>query len=395
MKRISLFAGFVLSLMMVSMLGSCGRSALDLPLVEKVVEEDKEKKEEVVPPKDEPQKDPFLPQDEVVNPSEGQPSDDEKKDDKDNVVPEQYEIVTRLSARWKSDAEYQTKFDYHRLSYLKDNQFFTPQYLSEFVTFYVMPVGGSSEYVLDSKDLQKLAITKIEAKEEGKGIEILFSYNGQSSSQKIALSFDKNKYYAGQLSQNNNVISTLYSTGVANLIDLYVSRILSYDETRYYVTNVGAAFLLSDGVVSFNVAFAPIGNGDLTLATINVVVKGFKPIEQLSQEIRANVVDTDFNDYVRKYAGNERMLSTSIPKMMIDKVRYYVKRGNKSVELSLGDNTLTYREGLEYADIFLKETKFNFKTIVEKADSYDVVVTLTSNEPYFSHDLHIHVPQKS
>lgn len=390
MKRIDLLANWGVFLILVSLLGSCGKSAVDMPSTEKVAAE------EVSPSQDKKDENPTeeapLPKDkeEIVTP----PTEQGINDKKDNTVPEQYDVITRLSVRWKSDSDYQTKFDYHRLTYLKDEQFIAPEYLSQFITFYVIPVSGTTEYVLNAQDIQKLGITKIQTNGTGNSIEILYSYNGQASSQKLSLAFDKTKYYAGQINQNSEAIRSLYSAGVARHIDLYVNRILSYDTSRYIVLSDGSATLQSDGEVAINVKILPKGSDEFPLATANILVKGFKPIAELSKEIYAELSDNSFNEYIQKHARQKEYLEATISQKMTKLVRYYIKRGDHRIELYYSANQLAPGGEGAYLDVFLDNPKFAFKSITEESDAYDVVVTLMAGSPYFTHDFHIHVPKK-
>ncbi|WP_156808631.1 hypothetical protein [Porphyromonas levii] len=378
MKRISLLVGCVVCLAVIPMLWSCSKSAVDRPQEKENIVEKKEKTEkESTPQKDEQGQTP--------------PSNAGADDKKERQAPEQYEIIRRLSVRWKNNTNYQTQFDYYRLVQLKDNKFFTTQYLSKFVTFSVLPIAGGAEYILDAKDLEKLVITEISANQEKNTIELSYSYNGASSTQKLSLAFDKTKYYTGQITQNREAIRTLYAAGVARNSQVFINRILSYDDSRYAVLSEGDGMLQSDDEVSFSIRILSKGDGDMVLATANVLVKGFKPIKELSKELHAEVANTDFNEFIRKHAQHKEYLRTAIPKKMTEQVKYYVKSGNERVELFYSSSSLAPDQGR--LDIFLSEPRFIYKSIEEKSNGYDVVVTLGAGEPFFTHDFHIHVPK--
>lgn len=292
MKRISLLVGCVVCLAVIPMLWSCSKSAVDRPQEKENIVEKKEKTEkESTPQKDEQGQTP--------------PSNAGADDKKERQAPEQHEIIRRLSVRWKNNTNYQTQFDYYRLVQLKDNKFFTTQYLSKFVTFSVLPIAGGAEYILDAKDLEKLVITEISANQEKNTIELSYSYNGVSSTQKLSLAFDKTKYYTGQITQNREAIRTLYAAGVARNSQVFINRILSYDDSRYAVLSEGDGTLQSDDEVSFSIRILSKGDGDMVLATANVLVKGFKPIKELSKELHAEVANTDFNEFIRKHAQHK------------------------------------------------------------------------------------------
>lgn len=378
MKRISLLVGCVVCLAVIPMLWSCSKSAVDRPQEKENIVEKKEKTEkESTPQKDEQGQTP--------------PSNAGADDKKERQAPEQHEIIRRLSVRWKNNTNYQTQFDYYRLVQLKDNKFFTTQYLSKFVTFSVLPIAGGAEYILDAKDLEKLVITEISANQEKNTIELSYSYNGVSSTQKLSLAFDKTKYYTGQITQNREAIRTLYAAGVARNSQVFINRILSYDDSRYAVLSEGDGTLQSDDEVSFGIRILSKGDGDMVLATANVLVKGFKPIKELSKELHAEVANTDFNEFIRKHAQHKEYLRTAIPKKMTEQVKYYVKSGNERVELFYSSSSLAPAQGR--LDIFLSEPRFIYKSIEEKSNGYDVVVTLGAGEPFFTHDFHIHVPK--
>lgn len=378
MKRISLLVGCVVCLAVIPMLWSCSKSAVDRPQEKENIVEKKEKTEkESTPQKDEQGQTP--------------PSNAGADDKKERQAPEQHEIIRRLSVRWKNNTNYQTQFDYYRLVQLKDNKFFTTQYLSKFVTFSVLPIAGGAEYILDAKDLEKLVITEISANQEKNTIELSYSYNGVSSTQKLSLAFDKTKYYTGQITQNREAIRTLYAAGVARNSQVFINRILSYDDSRYAVLSEGDGTLQSDDEVSFSIRILSKGDGDMVLATANVLVKGFKPIKELSKELHAEVANTDFNEFIRKHAQHKEYLRTAIPKKMTEQVKYYMKSGNERVELFYSSSSLAPAQGR--LDIFLSEPRFIYKSIEEKSNGYDVVVTLGAGEPFFTHDFHIHVPK--
>lgn len=378
MKRISLLVGCVVCLAVIPMLWSCSKSAVDRPQEKENIVEKKEKTEkESTPQKDEQGQTP--------------PSNAGADDKKERQAPEQHEIIRRLSVRWKNNTNYQTQFDYYRLVQLKDNKFFTTQLLSKFVTFSVLPIAGGAEYILDAKDLEKLVITEISANQEKNTIELSYSYNGVSSTQKLSLAFDKTKYYTGQITQNREAIRTLYAAGVARNSQVFINRILSYDDSRYAVLSEGDGMLQSDDEVSFSIRILSKGDGDMVLATANVLVKGFKPIKELSKELHAEVANTDFNEFIRKHAQHKEYLRTAIPKKMTEQVKYYVKSGNERVELFYSSSSLAPAQGR--LDIFLSEPRFIYKSIEEKSNGYDVVVTLGAGEPFFTHDFHIHVPK--
>lgn len=414
MKRISLLVGCVVCLAVIPMLWSCGKSAVDRPQEKETVVEKKEKTEkESTPQKDEQGQTP--PANSSADDKSGNAGADDKggnagaddkggnagaddkggnagaDDKKERQAPEQHEIIRRLSVRWKNNTNYQTQFDYYRLVQLKDNKFFTTQYLSKFVTFSVLPIAGGAEYILDAKDLEKLVITEISANQEKNTIELSYSYNGVSSTQKLSLAFDKTKYYTGQITQNREAIRTLYAAGVARNSQVFINRILSYDDSRYAVLSEGDGTLQSDDEVSFSISILSKGDGDMVLATANVLVKGFKPIKELSKELHAEVANTDFNEFIRKHAQHKEHLRTAIPKKMTEQVKYYVKSGNERVELFYSSSSLAPAQGR--LDIFLSEPRFIYKSIEEKSNGYDVVVTLGAGEPFFTHDFHIHVPK--
>ncbi|TFH94732.1 hypothetical protein [Porphyromonas levii] len=405
MKRISLLVGCVVCLAVIPMLWSCGKSAVDRPQEKETVVEKKEKTEkESTPQKDEQGQTP--PANSSADDKGGNAGADDKggnagandkggnagaDDKKDHKVIEQHEVITRLVVRWKADSGYQTKFDYYRLVQLKENQFITTKYLSQFVTFTVLPVGSDTEYVLDAKDLEKLVITDVHTNQEGNNILFSFAYNGQKASKKLSLAFDKTKYYTGQITQNREAIRTLYAAGVARNSQIFINSILSYDDSRYAVLSEGDGTLQSDDEVSFSISILSKGDGDMVLATANVLVKGFKPIKELSKELHAEVANTDFNEFIRKHAQHKEYLRTAIPKKMTEQVKYYVKSGNERVELFYSSSSLAPAQGR--LDIFLSEPRFIYKSIEEKSNGYDVVVTLGAGEPFFTHDFHIHVPK--
>ena len=129
--------------------------------------------------------------------------------------PNDYEMVSRAVAAWKTDVNYLKDFDFDTLYRLKDNRKFTAAYLQKFINLSSSSVGGSKHYTFTPADWANTTVSDVRYVGGSTSGQIAFTitYKGRKNSS-VGVEMNKNEYYRNQISVNTEEVSKLYMRGV-------------------------------------------------------------------------------------------------------------------------------------------------------------------------------------
>lgn len=154
--------------------------------------------------------------------------------------PNDYEMVSRAVAAWKTDVNYLKDFDFDTLYRLKDNSKFTAAYLQKFVNLSSSSVGGSKHYTFTPADWANTTVSDVRYVGSSTSGQIAFTitYKGRKNSS-VGVEMNKNEYYRNQISVNTAEVSKLYMRGVYEHTDLLHTSLLNYDRDKFVTYPTG------------------------------------------------------------------------------------------------------------------------------------------------------------
>ena len=142
--------------------------------------------------------------------------------------PNDYEMVSRAVAAWKTDVNYLKDFDFDTLYRLKDNSKFTAAYLQKFINLSSSSVGGSKHYTFTPADWANTTVSDVRYVGSSSSGQVAFTitYKGRKNSS-LGVEMNKNEYYRNQISVNTEEVSNLYMRGVYEHTDLLHTSLLN------------------------------------------------------------------------------------------------------------------------------------------------------------------------
>ena len=154
--------------------------------------------------------------------------------------PNDYEMVSRAVAAWKTDVNYLKDFDFDTLYRLKDNSKFTAAYLQKFINLSSSSVGGSKHYTFTPADWANTTVSDVRYVGGSTSGQIAFTitYKGRKNSS-VGVEMNKNEYYRNQISVNTEEVSKLYMRGVYEHTDLLHTSLLNYDRDKFVTYPTG------------------------------------------------------------------------------------------------------------------------------------------------------------
>ena len=300
--------------------------------------------------------------------------------------PNDYEMVSRAVAAWKTDVNYLKDFDFDTLYRLKDNRKFTAAYLQKFINLSSSSVGGSKHYTFTPADWANTTVSDVRYVGSSTSGQIAFTitYKGRKNSS-VGVEMNKNEYYRNQISVNTAEVSKLYMRGVYEHADLLHTSLLNYDRDKFVTYPTGKQKNDGSNSMTLSIQLVAKDGHDTELANFDVELTGFKPLSALDNDltIGSSIELRDFfaKRYKSKADGDySAAISRLNTKLWFNKVEMYVTRDNEQIDLQANEVQSEYGGGnvtawvptsnlAKYFDIYLLEPRIEV-TSAKKTGNY-------------------------
>ncbi len=253
--------------------------------------------------------------------------------------PNDYEMVSRAVAAWKTDVNYLKDFDFDTLYRLKDNSKFTAAYLQKFINLSSSSVGGSKHYTFTPADWANTTVSDVRYVGSSTSGQIAFTitYKGRKNSS-VGVEMNKNEYYRNQISVNTEEVSKLYMRGVYEHTDLLHTSLLNYDRDKFVTYPTGKQKNDGSNSMTLSIQLVAKDGHDTELANFNVELTGFKPLSALDKELLiANSTDVGkfFGKYFRSKADGDYSSAVKAfdPRVWFKKVQMSLMRDGENIDL--------------------------------------------------------------
>ncbi|WP_455080888.1 hypothetical protein [Prevotella melaninogenica] len=303
--------------------------------------------------------------------------------------PNDYEMVSRAVAAWKTDVNYLKDFDFDTLYRLKDNRKFTAAYLQKFINLSSSSVGGSKHYTFTPADWANTTVSDVRYVGGSTSGQIAFTitYKGRKNSS-VGVEMNKNEYYRNQISVNTEEVSKLYMRGVYEHTDLLHTSLLNYDRDKFVTYPTGKQKNDGSNSMTLSIQLVAKDGHDTELANFNVELTGFKPLSALDKELLiANSTDVGkfFGKYFRSKADGDYSAAVKSfdPRVWFKKVQMSLMRDGENIDLYAnevqGDNGNSNLiawipvSGLaKYLDIYLLEPRIEVISAQKTGNFLDI-----------------------
>ncbi len=303
--------------------------------------------------------------------------------------PNDYEMVSRAVATWKTDVNYLKDFDFDTLYRLKDNRKFTAAYLQKFINLSSSSVGGSKHYTFTPADWANTMVSDVRYVGGSTSGQIAFTitYKGRKNSL-VGVEMNKNEYYRNQISVNTEEVSKLYMRGVYEHTDLLHTSLLNYDRDKFVTYPTGKQKNDGSNSMTLSIQLVAKDGHDTELANFNVELTGFKPLSALDKELLiANSTDVGkfFGKYFRSKADGDYSAAVKAfdPRVWLKKVQMSLMRDGENIDLYAnevqgdnGNSNLTAwipGSGLaKYLDIYLLDPRIEVISAQKTGNFLDI-----------------------
>ena len=303
--------------------------------------------------------------------------------------PNDYEMVSRAVAAWKTDVNYLKDFDFDRLYRLKDNRKFTAAYLQKFINLSSSSVGGSKHYTFTPADWANTTVSDVRYVGGSTSGQIAFTitYKGRKNSS-VGVEMNKNEYYRNQISVNTAEVSKLYMRGVYEHTDLLHTSLLNYDRDKFVTYPTGKQKNDGSNSMTLSIQLVAKDGHDTELANFNVELTGFKPLSAFDKELLiANSTDVGkfFGKYFRSKADGDYSAAVKAfdPRVWFKKVQMSLMRYGENIDLYAnevqgdnGNSNLTAwipGSGLaKYLDIYLLDPRIEVISAQKTGNFLDI-----------------------
>lgn len=303
--------------------------------------------------------------------------------------PNDYEMVSRAVAAWKTDVNYLKDFDFDTLYRLKDNSKFTAAYLQKFINLSSSSVGGSKHYTFTSADWANTTVSDVRYVGGSTSGQIAFTitYKGRKNSS-VGVEMNKNEYYRNQISVNTAEVSKLYMRGVYEHTDLLHTSLLNYDRDKFVTYPTGKQKNDGSNSMTLSIQLVAKDGHDTELANFNVELTGFKPLSALDKELFiANSTDVGkfFGKYFRSKADGDYSAAVKAfdPRVWFKKVQMSLMRDGENIDLyanevqgNNGNSNLTaWIPGIglaKYLDIYLLDPRIEVISAQKTGNFLDI-----------------------
>ena len=253
--------------------------------------------------------------------------------------PNDYEMVSRAVAAWKTDVNYLKDFDFDTLYRLKDNSKFTAAYLQKFINLSSSSVGGSKHYTFTPADWANTTVSDVRYVGSSTSGQIAFAitYKGRKNSS-VGVETNKNEYYRNQISVNTEEVSKLYMRGVYEHADVFHTSLFKFDSEKFVPYLKSKRRDDGTNAITLSIQLVAKDGHDTELANFDVELTGFKPLSALDNDltIGSSIELRDFfaKRYKRKADGDySAAVSRLNTKLWFNKVEMYVTRDNEQIDL--------------------------------------------------------------
>ena len=253
--------------------------------------------------------------------------------------PNDYEMVSRAVAAWKTDVNYLKDFDFDTLYRLKDNSKFTAAYLQKFINLSSSSVGGSKHYTFTPADWANTTVSNVRYVGSSTSGQVAFTitYKGRKNSS-VGVEMNKNEYYRNQISVNTEEVSKLYMRGVYEHADVFHTSLFKFDSEKFVPYLKSKRRDDGTNAITLSIQLVAKDGHDTELANFDVELTGFKPLSVLDNDltIGSSIELRDFfaKRYKSKADGDySAAVSRLNTKLWFNKVEMYVTRDNEQIDL--------------------------------------------------------------
>ena len=303
--------------------------------------------------------------------------------------PNDYEMVSRAVAAWKTDVNYLKDFDFDTLYRLKDNSKFTAAYLQKFINLSSSSVGGSKHYTFTPADWANTTVSDVRYVGSSTSGQIAFTitYKGRKNSS-VGVEMNKNEYYRNQISVNTEEVSKLYMRGVYEHADVFHTSLFKFDSEKFVPYLKSKRRDDGTNAITLSIQLVAKDGHDTELAKFDVELTGFKPLSVLDNNltIGSSIELRDFfaKRYKSKADGDySAAVSRLNTKLWFNKVEMYVTRDNEQIDLQANEVQSEYGGGnvtaweptsnlAKYFDFYLLEPRIEVTSAKKIGNFLDI-----------------------
>ena len=303
--------------------------------------------------------------------------------------PNDYEMVSRAVAAWKTDVNYLKDFDFDTLYRLKDNSKFTAAYLQKFINLSSSGVGGSKHYTFTPADWANMTVSDVRYVGSNSSGQVAFTitYKGRKNSS-VGVEMNKNEYYRNQISVNTEEVSKLYMRGVYEHADVFHTSLFKFDSEKFVPYLKSKRRDDGTNAITLSIQLVAKDGHDTELANFDVELTGFKPLSALDNDltIGSSIELRDFfaKRYKSKADGDySAAVSRLNTKLWFNKVEMYVTRDNEQIDLQANGVQSEYGGGnvtaweptsnlAKYFDLYLLEPRIEVTSAKKVGNFLDI-----------------------
>lgn len=303
--------------------------------------------------------------------------------------PNDYEMVSRAVAAWKTDVNYLKDFDFDTLYRLKDNSKFTAAYLQKFINLSSSSVGGSKHYTFTPADWANTTVSDVRYVGSSASGQVSFTitYKGRKNSS-VGVEMNKNEYYRNQISVNTEEVSKLYMRGVYEHADVFHTSLFKFDSEKFVPYLKSKRRDDGTNAITLSIQLVAKDGHDTELANFDVELTGFKPLSALDNDltIGSSIELRDFfaKRYKSKADGDySAAVSRLNTKLWFNKVEMYVTRDNEQIDLQANGVQSEYGGGnvtaweptsnlAKYFDFYLLEPRIEVTSAKKIGNFLDI-----------------------
>ena len=303
--------------------------------------------------------------------------------------PNDYEMISRAVAAWKTDVNYLKDFDFDTLYRLKDNSKFTAAYLQKFINLSSSSVGGSKHYTFTPADWANMTVSDVRYVGGSTSGQVAFTitYKGRKNSS-LGVEMNKNEYYRNQISVNTEEVSKLYMRGVYEHADVFHTSLFKFDSEKFVPYLKSKRRDDGTNAITLSIQLVAKDGHDTELAKFDVELTGFKPLSALDNDltIGSSIELRDFfaKRYKSKADGDySAAVSRLNTKLWFNKVEMYVTRDNEQIDLQANGVQSEYGGGnvtaweptsnlAKYFDFYLLEPRIEVTSAKKIGNFLDI-----------------------
>ena len=303
--------------------------------------------------------------------------------------PNDYEMVSRAVAAWKTDVNNLKDFDFDTLYRLKDNSKFTAAYLQKFIDLSSSSVEGNKHYTFTPADWANTTVSDVRYVGSSTSGQIAFTltYKGRKNSS-VGVEMNKNEYYRNQISVNTEEVSKLYMRGVYEHADVFHTSLFKFDSEKFVPYLKSKRRDDGTNAITLSIQLVAKDGHDTELAKFDVELTGFKPLSALDNDltIGSSIELRDFfaKRYKSKADGDySAAVSRLNTKLWFNKVEMYVTRDNEQIDLQANGVQSEYGGGnvtaweptsnlAKYFDFYLLEPRIEVTSAKKIGNFLDI-----------------------